>query len=38
VWLEGERNAGAGVERSEVATITVDPFSPPQERQVLEER
>ena len=38
VWLEGERTAGAGIERSEVATITVDPFSPPQEGQVLQER
>ena len=38
VWLEGERTAGAGIERSEVATITVDPFSPPLEGQVLQER
>ena len=38
VWLEGERTAGAGIERSEVATITVDPFSPPQEGQILQER
>ena len=38
VWLEGERTAGAGIERSEVATITVDSFSPPQEGQVLQER